>query len=232
MWPCGIGGDYFRLHGAIYPVDVTFVRNGVPVEQIAGMESGTWMRLVGGFDRIDIVNGANAQTVKVIIGRGEGGVDRIMGEVSVIDGGKARTIAGSAYSGYAGCAAAAANYPHVQLWNPVGSGKNVFLESFLVSCSSAALVTAGTYGVALANVITPASSKKYGGPASVAVQQYQNNAAMISGNLLMGQQLQASQNLTINFREPVVLVPGSGMVIGAQTQNCALTASFEYFEEA
>lgn len=180
-----------------------------------------------------ISNFANAATITGYLAIGDGQLDdsTVTGEVSIVDGGKSRTLAGTAYSGYLGCAAVAAQYPHVQLRNPAGSGKNVFVESFLVSTSVAALITAGTYATQLANAITAATAKKYGGPAAAALSFYENNAVYIPGSILLGQQLGATQSLTINFREPVQLPPGSGFVIGAQTQNSALTASVEFFEE-
>lgn len=75
-WSLQVGGDFLRLISSPDVVDVKFFRNGAEIHSAVGMDSGFWVKPAGGFDRVDIVS-ATAQTVKIMVGSGEGGYDQV-----------------------------------------------------------------------------------------------------------------------------------------------------------
>lgn len=75
-WNLQVGGDFLRLISSPDVVDVKFFRNGAEVHSAVGMDSGFWVKPAGGFDRVDVTS-ATAQTVKIMVGTGEGGYDQL-----------------------------------------------------------------------------------------------------------------------------------------------------------
>lgn len=75
-------GNYFRLVSTVAGVDIDFMQNGAVFATAQNMEGGFYTRPAGGFTSIAMAS-ATAQTIKVAVGIGDGGYDRITGEVSV-----------------------------------------------------------------------------------------------------------------------------------------------------
>lgn len=71
----GVPGRYFRILTATLDVDVTFYNRGMPVMQALQVGAGMWAKPAGGFDRVDVQNGATGQTVKIAISAGDAGQD-------------------------------------------------------------------------------------------------------------------------------------------------------------
>lgn len=158
--------------------------------------------------------------------------DRITGTVDVVDGGKARTNSDSAGIGYAYVAAVAGQIPHVQVFNPASSGKNIYIEQ--ISFFSTGGVA---YGVGLRRLDTPLSTlygngvrKRIGAPSSVAAFRTQSDANVLGaiGNWLMT--LDKGLKL-FKFTEPLELQPGIGVVLVNTATGEDLGATIEYFEE-
>lgn len=62
-----VTGDFFRLMAATQTLTVEFYRQGAEIAEAAGVSVGYAERFRNGkFDRIAIVNGANAQTVQIV----------------------------------------------------------------------------------------------------------------------------------------------------------------------
>lgn len=224
-WSMSIQGDYFRLHNALYPVDVTFFDNQ-PVDQISGMLAGLWTRITGGYRRIDIVS-ATAQTVTIIVGHGEAGADRIMGEVSVISGEKARVIAGTAYCASAWITATVGQYAHVQLWNPAASAQRVIITKVRMSSQYAGYVSLRSHSAALGSLYDNPKNKLVGAGAALQEMRIAANAS-IQGSL-MQLAIRTVNTLTpIDLDEPIIVAPGYGLHIADGTVNQDLAAIFEY----
>lgn len=163
---------------------------------------------------------------------GTGGQVTVAGSVSIIDGGKARTLNNLSFLGQNSVAPVAAQFPQLQIWNPAGSGKNVILESMMFSSGSAQTLTAGSNTANLATGPGPCYSKKAGGANSSAVTYNQTSAGNPAGYLAaMAMYLSANINQIINFKEPIVLPPGTGYCIVGQLANSNLLGSFEFNEE-
>jgi hypothetical protein len=171
----------------------------------------------------------------ILMGEGEFQDNRVSGSVEVIDGGKARTLAGFAYMGAGAILGEASKYPHVQLFNPAESGRNIVLESMLISVTLASTVDFGPQAVQLAEVFpaAPVSKKfKAGATPTVGVIRRQNAVSNQLGNAFANIMVQPSATVPIVFTEPVVIMPGMGMMVQSESVNNTMAVTFEYFEES
>lgn len=158
--------------------------------------------------------------------------DRISGEVSVIDGEVARSLAAVAFIGSNYMNPGAGLSAHVQLWNPVGSGKRLVVGSSVFSGSSEfSLLRLKRHNAPLANLAASPQNLMETGPATVAQLRNEANAGVLGGVSLTGP-LWAAGN-SFNRREfvtPILIDPGSGIHWVQGTVNLLLAAEFEYFE--
>lgn len=227
-----IPAEYFEVLDAAYPFDVMLMqRDGTQLSIIRGAEASYFTR-PGRFETFTMFS-ANAQTIRWFLGSGDAGTRKLSGVVSVIDGGKARSLAGAAFSAYVVGGAVAGQYPLVQLWNPVGSGKNAVLEQILI-LSTTGPWNGGMYVYnAPLGVAGPAPmSKKAGGAAGASLTRTDNTAAPGVGVGQLGSVAGTSSvSATYKLSEPIILPPGFGLtVVGSLGQNVA--ATYEFFEEA
>jgi hypothetical protein len=199
---------------------------------------GQGVRLPDGkhFRDVQVVNrAATSQTVSVFVGDSRFEDTRITGVVSIVDAGKARTIAGQAFLGRTGIGVGAATFAATGLWNPAASPTRAVIEVVTASCS----VAGNLYVVLVNSALTlgsAANSKKGGGSVSTALMQTGSNAAV--GALDPGGELLQLANaistpVSYTFKEPVVLPPGWGLrVVSDNFNSPTLSSTFEFFEEA
>ncbi len=160
--------------------------------------------------------------------------NRISGDVSIINGEKARSIAGGRFFA-AAYVFSATDYPNAQLWNPSNTGKNLIVTridfngnlagTYVLMGSSTALTT---------NTVNEANAK-IGAAAGLAQVRTENTAATLSGiSLLKFFNLASLQVAAMDLTSaPIVIPPGYGAAIGMQAKtNALLCANFEWFEEA
>lgn len=167
----------------------------------------------------------------LLIGSGDFFDQRITGTVDVIDGGKARTLGGQAFVGSGFIAGAAAAYGHVQLWNPVGSGKNIIVEAISLSAAAALGVSVRSHTSAIGALQTAGVNKMVGGAAGVGEVRTVTAAAMAGTSELYGTNVAAGNPFPWKFVEPVVLRPGYALMAVGAAQNASLTATYEWYEE-
>lgn len=161
--------------------------------------------------------------------------DRISGEVSVIDGGKFRTIAGTAFQATCGTVSDATTGPAVYLQNPIGSGKNIIVKSLRVSLS-----VASEYLLVWVNSVTGADnsaagivSKSNSGIFTSKIYTHTTGASSAGTlNALVTALLSANQVDTIVFSEPIVIRPGNQIMLKASGVSNFMKPSFECFEES
>lgn len=185
------------------------------------------------FQKLKIVDlSGSANTGFVLVAGSEMIDDRITGEVSVIDGGKGRTAANQAFIGV-GAIAGAGAYPHAQIWNPAGSGKNVFVSQIVLTLNTAAAIGCGLSNVQMATQLQKVKSKRYGGADGVAQFRTEANVAQLGGNqYAFYAYLPANQPVVWKPAEPFMLVPGSGLIACPGTVGVTLYATFDIYEEA
>ncbi|MES2688070.1 MAG: hypothetical protein V4706_14705 [Pseudomonadota bacterium] len=156
-------------------------------------------------------------------------VGRLQGVVEVVDGGKARSKANVAFMGVTSIGASPGLNGHLQLFNPLGSGKNLVVGRLSMSVGAGG-VSFGFSAAALATAQGSGQSKLSGGAVSVATMY--REAVVAAGTALGGITPGAGEALVYTFMEPIVVEPGYGLVCWAGDPNVALSAMFEYFEES
>lgn len=228
VWRLGIAADFFRIVESAWPVKVRILKAGRILGTMEGWQAGDYLRGVD-FDAVEIENGANAQAVTVQIAGGGVGSDRVIGEVSVIDGGMARTKAGVAFIASEYISTSAGNYGHVQLWNPAGSGKRLIVEAINASLGSASTIALCKHNARLAAPIVVPESKRIGGADVSVAEVVEYQAASVAGSsfwTVLGQNVVEKR-----FFEPVVIEPGNSILVRSLA-GVGVNCAFEYYEES
>ncbi len=231
----------FNVHGNFLRIKSTsgFSSNSVTVEFFKGQsplpvdldssDAGDRAFVPGGFDCLRVTS-AVTQGLKLQVARGEVGSDRITGEVSVINGALSRARAGVSFFYGVSVAAVAAQYSHLQLWNPTVDRLAVVTGATFYS-GVASGVRLSRHAVALTTLVSAGESKYIGGPVSAMQIRSQANAA-IFGTLIFQVVSDGAQTLPLPFREPIVVPPGGGILIVPSVVNAPVNGGFEYFEES
>lgn len=236
VWTIGIAAGFFRVAGATYPVTVRLYRGGQVIGTMDNFEAGDYVQGIE-FDRVEIVNGAIAQAVTVQISGGGSGSDRVVGEVSVIDGGPAITLGDTAFSQYARITATVGQYGVAQIWNPAGSGRVIVLRRIGVQLSVAGLINIKAGSVALSNLVGGLVNKNVidGAPSAVAAGEYRYElfgtdpaTSMPGGLQTIGyNNSNANEDYLYDFDPPLRIGEGRGVALLARTANAALTANMQ-----
>jgi hypothetical protein len=231
-----VQGSYvYFLEGSAGGADATIELRNVSGSDTVLLKPGQAFNMGGGAENVRwIVSNYKSQGTiigRLLMGSGEFSDNRISGTVDVVDGAKNRVLSEMAFTGYGYQAGAAGNYAHVQLWNPPGSGKNVYVEqlNFFSGSAFASGVAVRSAVAALTNLGEVMHSKKMGGADSGAAQlRIQSNAAPIGVKNL----LNMSGTLpTFKFSEPMLIVPGTGINLYNGNLAADLAVTFETFEE-
>lgn len=227
-WDIGVAGSYLRLSACQWPCTVLLYKQGRIIGQMANMLAGDYVEGVD-FDAVSVLNGSTAQTIDIQISGGGAGSNRVLGEVSVINGEIQRVKAGGAFIGYAAASAVPGQMSHNQLWNPAGSGKNLILTKISVLPSTSAAIGLGTSVAALLALTGAAGSKKLGGAAPLAELRGATYAAL--QGIQVGNFSIVSGSMDFSFSEPLVAPPGNGVIIFSSLVNINLYTTFQWFEE-
>jgi len=183
-----------------------------------------------------LANYAGGATIlgQVVIGDGRIDDTSIAGTVQVVDGGKARTLNNSAFTGFTSAPGVAGQYPRIQLWNPANSGVRLVVESLTgmsAVSSCAVIVTDST--AALATNVQNGLSKLLGGAVAKGEIHDDSTASAQPGNPSL-MVISAAPGLglqSLKFVEPVVVPPGHGLLMTGNTVNDPFSCSIEWYEE-
>lgn len=186
--------------------------------------------LEGNYAAVDMTNGANAQTVTLLVTDGRGGSRRQPGVVQVVDGGRARTLANVAGVGSVPASAVIGNFSHVQLWNPAGSGRNVFVRNVVVATATVNGFYIRTHNAALTTLIGNPVSKLNQNILTSYELRSQSNAALLGQGVLFSA-TPANTPFPYRFEEPMCLAPGIGLMASGGS-NSDIQATFDFFHEA
>jgi hypothetical protein len=172
----------------------------------------------------------------VILGEGQFEDNRISGSVEVIDGGKARTMAGLAFSGAYGAGYTPGNYSRLSLWNPAGSGKNVILEAIALSSGAALTVNLYKSDAPATGGSSNGQGKLLNGNALVSTAQViqDSNQPALGSNGTAIWQLAVVANGKDLWKptEPIVVQPGRALMAWGLTAGADFALSLEWFEES
>lgn len=178
------------------------------------------------------------KTVRIVVGNGariKGGanVNADSMAVSIVDGGLKRSLANQTFMGAISVAGQAAKYTHVQLWNPVGGTKRIYVTGVNCSSANAQIIGLGSSITALTSSSGAADSgpKLVGGSQPTAQIRYENPALNVYSKLFKYDYVAAGISLHFRLGEPIVLSAGCGVTFFSGTANTELYASFEWFEQ-
>lgn len=233
----GLGGGYFKLLSTVNPVDVELATPTGIVLTAASVEAGFYQRAA--FSRVKITTGAN-EAVTFLVAPDLGGSDRFTGDVDLIDQatrqvGKVQSVrdpivdAGEAFRGYQSPGASGGNYGHVQLMNPAGSGKIVYVDAIEVYVSTAMAGLLTLYNTALTAGNAPENCKS-GGAAPSSLMRYTLNAAVLGtiiGSTGVPVGGESRRNVLAN---PIRLDAGKGLCVVGGVVNTGMNATFEFRE--
>jgi len=233
-----VPGNFFRVKRVSgvtsESVDVVFFRDGQRVNHdLTDADAGDGIGPLpqgAGFDYFEITS-AVAQSVSFDVARGLRFSQRVVGEVSVIDGGKARTLSNQAFLGPNFQAAVAAEYAHVQWKNPAASGIRSVIKSIFAGVSAASLVHLYFFDVDLTVANGVVQSKANGGAAGLTQCRLQSNAVLLGTTDLGAVYLGAGASVHLPLQEPLVLAAGEGVILVSFTPNVALATAAEVVEE-
>lgn len=232
-------GTYFYYYsGSAGGADQTITLRGVSSGLRIILKNGQSLRLPADAKPETswyIGNYANQATIvgTVIVGSGEIQDNRIQGAVEVINGGKNRSLSGSAFAQNAQLSPLAANLSIVQLWNPAGSGKNAILEN-VVSVSATATGFVHQFNAAAVTTLAASQGKpKLLNAVAAPVAQIRTvqQAGYPGTNIWFSSGPINNQNVwTPN--EPLVIPPGVGYCVAPQNVNQDISVSLEWYEES
>lgn len=228
-----INGEYVEVLDAQYPLDVQMSdRNGGPLSIMRNAEASFFSR-PGKFGTVTLTS-ANAQSVRIFVGSGDAGTRRISSTVAVVDGNKARSAAGGSFAWRCiNYNASGTTRAAVQLWNPVGSGVRVVLDSVLLGINVAAEIAWGTTNVMLPTVASALPGNMLAsGAAGVALAKQDSTTGFVVGTALGSDGLVANGSVQINLPRPIVLPPGYGFWAQPTIVNVGVFGSMLYFEES
>lgn len=242
--------------------DFTIPANGAQVLAVVGrfvkyvggtgkirvrMDKGGYIDLLPGqgakgldFGRLQIEDRSGAQNIGVLLaGNFEFQDDRISGTVDVVDGGRVRTITGQAYIVGGGTGQTASTYAAWQIFNPVGSGKRVAVGAYSLTSGAATGISVQNSAAALATLFNLGPSKLLTAPGAVS-----NSVAQMRGenratpNPAAGEvtldfvNIQASLTFGRTLKEPIVLMPGTGIHMITNAVATSINGTWEWTEEA
>lgn len=229
-----VHGEKFLVRSTTGPVDVRW-KSG----RISALLAGQGYNVRKGFDQLTLNNPGALPIVGVVQVADDDFLDkRITGDVSVIDGEKARTLAGGRFMGACQClAGGAAIGSLVQIWNP-STTKNLVLTSVQVVAFANLSVSVFGCSLQLANASPYIGNAKLGAASGVGLlRTEQCNAARntVLGNAALG--FLAIHYIGINTARPlplsgpIVCPPATGLIIRQDIFNVQLDVNFEWFEE-
>lgn len=231
VWRLAIAADFFRIAAAAWPVKVRIMKAGRILGEMDGWQAGDFVRDVE-FDAVEIEAGGIAQAVTVQIAGGGVGSDRVLGEVSIIDGARADTQAGKAFIFYSTATGAAGERPAVQFLNPAGSGKTASIKRILLSSSFATNIGFGSYATPFGAVLQKSQNKLLGGLEGVTECRTGKTSGYLHSKNHGTVYVQANGTQVIEFSEPVVIGQGKGLTMVMQEVGAnVLAVAAEGIEE-
>lgn len=220
-------GDFFKVISSLGTINVN-ADTGAVLDVMPGQGLREFP-----FNTLTITDKSGAaNSGKILVGFSGMIDDRVTGEVSVIEGGAVRTRSGAAFAGANRTSAAAGQYPHVQLWNPAGSGKRAVVSEIGMDASIASDIGVRWSTAPLAALASTPNgvSKIAGGAVSACEVRAEANAAVL-GTTFYGVAADA-KHMIHKLTEPVILLPGYGLIVVCVTLATAVRGNFQFYEEA
>lgn len=137
---------------------------------------------------------------------------------------------GRAFGGSTHRGAILANHSHVQLWNPVGSGKTAIVRAFNGSHDTAGRIVVASASIAL-NALSGNAPVNllFGGVASLLELRTEVNVAAL-GNQIFNEFVAANDALRSTHDYFCLLGQGTGLTLLELSTNIALSAWWQWVE--
>lgn len=223
-----IAGNFLRVSECQYTVTIEIISGNRIVGRMANMQAGDYVRDFE-FDGYIITNGGIGQNVTIQVCGGGVGSDRVLGEVSVIDGGRKITESKLAFGGMASSDASAGNFAVSQLFNPAGSGVRIELTQVVVSSLNDGALHIRSHSQP-ASTLFGYGSNKFIGQAASKGELRSGSVATAPGSVIDVFFCKASSPFQFRFSDPLIIEEGKGVsVINGATGTNSL-ASFEWRE--
>lgn len=232
------GGTYFKIVSAPSGPVIAKLGSGqeLTLSEGQGFDMGLAARITGkemrSFQDVTIRNAtAVAQTVRVFIGSA-GFVDTLTGVISTVDGERSKVQAGKVMRGVVQVTGAA-GAPTVQLWNSVSG-----VDSLLVSEIRLGMSLADSWGISTTNTPATNSAANFcfnldsGRSGSVFAGLRTDNSGQAFSSIRqmsLGYGAANSDNVIV-FKRPILLRPGNGINVFANTITNAIRVTFEHEE--
>lgn len=238
-FPLQAMGRYYRIQsasGALKVVGDNFGNMG-----LVGPGQGYRMREKDvPFQRLTFIDVSGAANNVVVVVADADFVDNtVLGTVSMIDGGKARTLALQTYSIGGSVSGVAAQFSAVQFYCATPGVRAVVSQITVQSTQADGLAIAPSAGGYLTTLVGSARNKRVGGAGSTASGLRTQTVGAVPPVIAVSPpyfqvNVPASGSYTYRLTEPIV-IPGAangvGIVVYASTAANSIGASFEFYEE-
>lgn len=140
-------------------------------------------------------------------------VDIIQSESGIYHNEDASTADGKAFFGGARLSPGGANYIHIQLLNPSGSGVVVLVDLITITPASTMTVQIGRYDTALTTLVKQWPNKLLDGPAGAAAIRSQGPASLLGVTDIARYRVASAQTIPLYFTQPYLLNEGVGLAV-------------------
>lgn len=230
-------GTFLRYESGTSGSGIAAVRVRADGADLGNIMPGDAIKLPQPVDRWELepVEGDTLGTMRIGMGSVES--SRLVGTVQTIDGGKARSMSGSAFTAYGWVQGTAGQSPFVQLWNGSAS-KRAVINAILIGSGGGQNGHIRFNQQAINGAVGMVGAMKMSGiqAASCDIRQTANATfappVFGTGANLLTLFNQGGQTTQYRPTEPFVLPPGFGLVVCGSSQGVDMGVSFEWFEEA
>ena len=129
------------------------------------------------------------------------------------------------FQGGSSLSGVAAQFAHAQLFNPVGSGIETYVDQIIFATTATSAWSLRTFATELTTDDGAWSNRRLGTVAGLSHVRQQNNAAAL-GTRIFPFRLLANTLYILRFKFPFLVVEGQGLVLLVETANIGMTAGF------
>lgn len=172
--------------------------------------------------------------LKIAVGTGNDKykTSRVFGSVSVINGEVSRVDSGVAFIGEVYCVGLAGNYSHVQLKNPIGSGKSFIVNKMFFHSPDVLNGVGFRFDVPDLSFFTKnGTNKKVGMADGVGELRYQNSTSALAGSQFASKSTALVRSvIEFDLSEPILLAPGKSITVFSDAMGATLLANYQWYE--
>lgn len=222
---------YFRYESANSAGSDETIRVRADGNDLGTYTPGDSIELPVSANRWEIIPASNTNTGTVRLGIGRVASARVAGTVRVVDGEREKVLAGYCFRAPCTQGAAGVSAMIVQVWNPLGSGKNLFIQTARVALSVADSWGFQTCEAQMPTALAIGRNLNKLGQASVALTRSDTTGAARTNEIKFGDGfLAANADALVEFRRPVLVPPGTGFGIFTNTPATTIRSAIEWEE--